>query len=77
MKKPIKIDNLDKLYNAALARRSVYSKGERMMSSPRPAAFVMNMSGHTLRRLFIDGLYIYEPKASRYGKWTQPKELPF
>lgn len=62
-----RISTLRGLRQASLQRRSVYVPAYRFgdkydlpWSKPKPAAFMMNLSGHILYHLFKAGLHLYE-----------------
>ena len=57
-----RITTLQELHEARRAKRSVCCPSMHVFGKTRakPAAFVMNMSGHVLWRMIEEGLYIYE-----------------
>ena len=59
-----KIDSLKKLYEARAAKRSVVVPAWNGFVTPRPAAFMMNLSGELLLRMFKSGMYLHTPKSS-------------
>ena len=56
----IKINSLYDLHDAAINRQSVVCPKCQPWKSPRPAAFVMNLQGCVILRLFKHGMYIYQ-----------------
>ena len=52
--------SLEQLGEAAKARKAVICTGVPCFGKPKSAAFVINMQGHQLLRVFKAGLYIYE-----------------
>ncbi|MEN3940701.1 hypothetical protein WJU23_05350 [Prosthecobacter sp. SYSU 5D2] len=60
-----RITTLEQLAEAAQNKRSVHCPDARFSPKPRPAAFMINLSGHILCRLFKDGMFIYEKPASK------------
>lgn len=59
-----RIRTLQALKNAADARKAVVIPKYWGWSKPRPAAFMFNLQGPVLLRLFESGMFIYErPKA--------------
>lgn len=59
------IKTLEELQAAALAKRSVVIPQGRFLPGPRPAAFVLNMAGCVLLRMFQSGMYIYTKTESK------------
>ena len=57
-----KLRNLDELAQAVSLRRSVVVPGFGAFERPRPAAFVMNLQGRQLVKMFALGVFIWEPK---------------
>ena len=67
------IRTLQDLRKARDERRSVRIHSVDRFSNwntPRPAAFVLNLSGEIILRLIETGLYIHQPKSKRYGNST-------
>jgi hypothetical protein len=60
----MKIESLEALEKAALERMAVVVPGYICWSKPRPAAFVINLSGLVLLRLLRSGMFIYETKTA-------------
>ena len=56
-----RIYTLDDLYHSYSHRKSVISSSC-MFSKPKPASWVINMSGQILHRLIKSGLYVYITK---------------
>ncbi len=54
-----RIENLNELKNAVEHHKSVVCPDCPAWRKPRPAAFMMNMSGTILHRLFYAGMYYY------------------
>lgn len=54
-----RVRTLDGLHALCVARRSVVCPNSLCFAAPRPAAFVLNLNGDVLRRLFLSGMYIY------------------
>lgn len=59
MKKPRRITKLEQIRDAAYARRSVVVPSAVVWAKPRPAAFMLNISGGQLLRLMERGMYLY------------------
>jgi hypothetical protein len=57
-----KVTTLDKLHRLSLQRKSVITLTGMFSHRPFPAAFVINLNGHTLHQLFKQGMYVYEKK---------------
>ena len=57
-----KIDSLLKIKELAKSRKAVVCPKQPGFIKPKPAAFVMSMTGHCIAGLLAKGLYIYEPK---------------
>ncbi len=57
-----RIHNLPDLQCAVLRKQAVIVPKDRCWDRPRPAAFVLNLSGAILIRLFQSGMFIYEKK---------------
>ena len=55
----VPITNLEGLRAAALHRRAVVCPEWVGFVRPRPAAFVINMSGELLLRMFRSGMYLH------------------
>jgi len=62
MLKRMKIECLQDLYDIRRFRRSVVVPAWSVWKDPKPAAFMMNLSGEILLRMFNKGMYLYEPK---------------
>jgi len=62
-----RIYSLHDLYETVQEHRAVYSKKQGMLRKPRPAAFVMNMSGTIIWNLIQSGLFVYK-KGEEDGK---------
>lgn len=60
-----KIHDLNELHKAALAKRSVVVPEYHGFGRPRPAVFVLNQQGAQLYRMFILGMYLWEPVKKR------------
>jgi hypothetical protein len=79
------IKTLTDLWVAAQRRQSVFVPGNRDgILGPKPAAFIMNLTGHQIMRMIERGLKVYRPAKSPYeqvsGKrWPAAKleELPW
>lgn len=54
-----RIRGLRQLQNAVEGRRAVVVPDSYSWSKPRPAAVLMNQSGHSLYWMFCVGMYIY------------------
>lgn len=69
-KLPPRVEGLAHLVELAAARRSVYFPGLPGIGTT-PAAWALQWSGERLHKLFVDGMYVYEPhmpnKLSRWG----------
>ena len=59
MKKRKRIRTLKQLQDAAQNKRAVICPWSRVWKKPRPAAFVINLSGHLLCAMFERGMYLY------------------
>ena len=59
----VRINSLRALSVAAQSRRSVIVPGSRGWNMPRPAAFMIQLSGEILLRLLRMGMYIYQVKS--------------
>ncbi len=57
-----RINNLLALRIAVTNKRAVICPSSRCFRGPRPAAFMINLSGEILLRLFGGGMYIYKKK---------------
>lgn len=57
-----RIKTLEQLQALAEQKRSVVVPDVYCWRRPRPAAFVINLAGSVLVRLFASGMYIYEKK---------------
>ena len=57
-----RVKTLEQLDALAKERRSVVVPDCYCWFRPRPAAFVINLSGSVLVRLFSRGMYVYEKK---------------
>lgn len=69
------VKSLDDLWEAVSKRQSVFAPSLEWFRSPRPAAFVMNYQGNTLRRILDAGLWIYKkPNYAGGGNapWSRP-----
>ena len=55
-----KIVSLSDLEIAARGRKSVFCPGIIVWSKPTPAAFIINLHGNILLRMFNSGMYIYD-----------------
>jgi hypothetical protein len=56
------IKTLQALRVCADNRQSVICPDSRCWNRPRPAAFMINQIGCVLLTLFLQGMYVYEPK---------------
>jgi hypothetical protein len=63
-KAPTQIRDLSELSYAVAMKQSVHCPSTHCWNRPRPAAFVINLSGAILVRLFRAGMFIYTPKKS-------------
>lgn len=68
------IKTLERLQLSVLNRRSVFVPNSNAWQKPRPAAFVINLAGSVILRLFACGMYEYEPK--RGTSWGRSKSAP-
>lgn len=61
------VNTLHHLASLAADKRSVCAPGFRGLPfrKPKPAAFVINMSGQIILQLIASGLYVYEPKEKK------------
>lgn len=59
-----KIRTLEDLRVAVSARRAVFVPGYSVWKNPRPAAFVINMSGTMILRMIRKGMFLYEKESS-------------
>lgn len=61
------INNLNDLMDAVRNRKAIVVPNHPSWNFPRPASFLINVSGTTLYALFARGMYIYnkEPKNVR------------
>ena len=59
----VRINSLRALSVAAQSRRSVIVPGSRAWNMPRPAAFMIQLSGVVLFQLLRMGMYIYQVKS--------------
>lgn len=64
------INTLQDLWVAAQRRQSVHIPGERGLGGPKPAAFIMNLTGQVILRMIERGLRVYRPAPSPYEKAT-------
>jgi hypothetical protein len=64
------IHTLQDLWVAGQRRQSVHIPGERGLGGPKPAAFVMNLTGQVIMRMIERGLRVYRPGISPYEKAT-------
>jgi hypothetical protein len=64
------IHTLQDLWVAAQRRQSVHIPGGSGLAGPKPAAFVMNLTGQTIMRQIERGLRVYRPGLSPYEKVT-------
>lgn len=55
-----KVETLRELYELVQSKRSVWVPRAACFNKPRPAAFVINLSGSVLIDLFATGMYVYE-----------------
>jgi hypothetical protein len=60
----MKIESLEALDEAVKARKAVVVPKYCCWDRPRPAAFVINLSGAVLLRLFQAGMFLYETKTA-------------
>ena len=65
MKLGRKIRTLEDLRDVVSSRRSVVVPEYRVWDKPRPAAFVINLSGQILLSLMNKGMYVYESEESK------------
>lgn len=54
-----RINDLENLWRAAKNKKAVVCPDLPAWKKPTPAAFMINLTGSTLLRLFDHGLYIY------------------
>lgn len=64
---PERVTTLERLLELAEEKRAVIGGGFGTESRPRPAAFVINMAGAQILRMFKTGLYVYEKKEAQDG----------
>lgn len=67
MTKPTRVLNLQALDALMRARRSVVCPTSPCWCRPRPAAFVIQLTGEIILRLIQAGLYVYEKPAKVRG----------
>jgi len=60
-KAPVRITTVTALLNASRKRKAVVCPGGYFLPGPRPAAFVINMSGSVIQRTLAAGLFLYRP----------------
>lgn len=65
MNKPHRISGLYELESMAKAKKAVVVPGSSGFEKPKPAAFIINLSGAVLLRLFRMGVYLYTPKVKK------------
>jgi len=70
-----RIDTLEKLVAARWGRRAVICPSSYTFRKPKPAAFMIQLSGEILRRLMRDGMFIYESK--KPNKVKVDEDIPF
>ena len=61
-KRGTQVKNLQFLRALALSRKSVYVPKSPVFRKPRPAAWIINLQGTVLVRLFEMGMFVYEPQ---------------
>ena len=61
----ITVTDLTHLKRLASERRAVYCPKHFLWSKPKPAAFMINLSGVQLEQIFRLGLYVYDPTAQQ------------
>jgi hypothetical protein len=64
------IHTLQDLWVAGQRRQSVHIPGGSGLEGPKPAAFIMNLTGHVIMRMIERGLRVYRPAANTYEKVT-------
>jgi hypothetical protein len=57
-----KILGLNDLHQAAIEKRAVHCPRFGNWKTPKPAAFMLNLSGSILRRMLNSGMYVYPRK---------------
>jgi len=57
-----KIETLGDVVECARRKKSLYCPATIHFSKPKPAAFMINLSGHMLFNLINYGLYVYKKK---------------
>lgn len=60
-----RVRTLEQLHALALARKSVICPRSYSFGVRKPAAFVLNLNGDVLRRLFWHGLFVYKPQREK------------
>ncbi len=60
-----KINNLDDLILARGNKKSVFVPNDMIWMKPKPAAFMINLAGCVLYRLFRYGMFIYHKKEKK------------
>ena len=55
----MKIENLKQLNRLVILRRSVFVPNSVVWNKPRPAAWMINLSGTVLLKLFDVGMFVY------------------
>ncbi|MDB6080480.1 MAG: hypothetical protein JWO82_4227 [Akkermansiaceae bacterium] len=58
---PLQIHSLEQLEMARVNKRAVVAPSWSAFSRPRPAAWIINLSGPVLLSLMRSGLFIYTP----------------
>jgi len=66
-KRGIQVTSLQLLKALSLSRKSVYVPTHGAYSNPRPAAWIINLQGAVLIRLFERGMFVYEPQKKKEG----------
>ena len=61
---PLRIESLAALESARRNRRAVICPSLRCFSKPKPAAFIINLSGEIILRLMEAGMFLYEKETN-------------
>ena len=57
-----RVNSLSQLRNLISDKKSVFCPNTFAWKKPRPAAFMINLSGTTILVCFLSGMYVYEKK---------------
>jgi hypothetical protein len=60
-----RIETVQLLWALGLTRKSVICPNTNCFHKPQPAAWMINLQGRVLVRLFASGMYVYKPDNKR------------